>query len=93
MRKKIFIGWYDKPMNEVTIKGKKITVPVWGGTTEATLSTWSEIKKLGFELRDRSFGNLLDETPALFFMAHENEPYKQVWYVTTERLEDLLENE
>jgi len=89
MANKCFIGWNDTPMNDVAIKGEKISVPVWGGREDATLAPWSEIKKLGFELRDRSFGTLADNTPALFFMAHENQPYKRVWFVTTETLEEL----
>ena len=89
MKKQIFIGWNDKPMNEITIKGEKICVPVWGGQEEATKTTWNELKKLGFELRDRAFGHLNDGTPALFFMAHENNPYRRIWYVTTETLEEL----
>lgn len=89
MSKKCFIGWDNTPMNDVTIKGKKITVPVWGGIEEATLTTWSEISKLGFKLSDRSFGTLADNTPALFFMAHEENPYKRVWFVTTETMEEL----
>ena len=85
---KKFVGW-NTPMNEVAIKGEKITVPIWGGTDDAILAPWSEIKKLGFELRQRAFGNLLDGTPALFFMGHEENPYKRLWYVTTETLEQL----
>lgn len=86
---KKYVGW-DTPMNDVPIKGEKIEVPVWGGTDEATLTTWSEIQKLGFQLRDRAFGTLIDgHTPALFFMAHEEHPYKRIWYVTTETLEEL----
>lgn len=91
MPKKCFIGWNDTPMNDVTIKGIKISAPVWGGHEEATLAPWSEISKLGFKLSDRSFGHLSDNTPALFFMAHEENPYKRVWFVTTETLQELKE--
>ena len=76
-------------MNDVTINGKKITVPVWGGTEEATLAPWSEISKLGFKPSDRSFGTLEDNTQALFFMAHEENPYKRIWFVTTETMEEI----
>ena len=93
MKKIKYVEW-DKPMNDVPIKGEIITVPVWGGTDKAVLAPWSEIKKLGFELRQRCFGNLIDgHTPALFFMGHEREPYKRLWYVTTETLEELNKKE
>ncbi len=90
MTNRCFIGWNDTPMNDVVIKGEKISVPVWGSTEDAILAPWSEIKKLGFKLSDRSFGTLSDNTPALFFMAHENNPYKRVWFVTTEKMQELL---
>lgn len=90
MTNRCFIGWNDTPMNDVVIKGEKISVPVWGGTEDAILAPWSEIKKLGFKLSDRSFGTLSDNTPALFFKAHENNPYKRVWFVTTEKMQELL---
>lgn len=90
MTNRCFIGWNDTPMNDVVIKGEKISVPVWGGTEDAILAPWSEIKKLGFKLSDRSFETLSDNTPALFFMAHENNPYKRVWFVTTEKMQELL---
>ena len=88
MENKRYCDW-NRPMNNVPIKGKKITVPIWGGTDEAILAPWSEIQKLGFELRQRAFGHLLDGTPALFFMGTEKEPYKKLWFVTTETLEEL----
>lgn len=90
MTNRCFIGWNDTPMNDVVIKGEKISVPVWGGTEDAILASWSEIKKLGFKLSDRSFETLSDNTPVLFFMAHENNPYKRVWFVTTEKMQELL---
>ncbi|MDE7463313.1 MAG: hypothetical protein K2M88_09155, partial [Muribaculaceae bacterium] len=56
-----------------SITGKEISAPIWGGQRPAFLTTWSEIKKLGFKKRDRSFGHIIDENgkdvPALFFMA------------------------
>ena len=88
MSKMRYCDW-NRPMNTTVIKGRKITVPIWGGTEEAILAPWSEIKKLGFELRQRAFGSLLDGTPALFFMGTEEHPYKRLWYVTTETLEEL----
>lgn len=83
-----FIGW-NRPLNDVSIKGETINLPVWGGTQKAVLTTWSEIKKLGFELRDRAFGTLADGTAVLCFMAHEEKPYKTFWYVTKETLDEL----
>lgn len=88
METKRFCDW-NRPMNNVPIKGEKINVPIWGGTDEAILAPWSEIQKLGFELRQRAFGNLLDGTPALFFMGTEDKPFKRLWFVTTETLEEL----
>lgn len=38
------------------INGKEISAPIWGGHRPALLAPWSEIKKLGFKKRDRSFG-------------------------------------
>ena len=83
-----FIGW-NRSLNDVSIKGETIDLPVWGGTQKAVLTTWSEIKKLGFELRDRAFGTLADGTAVLCFMAHEENPYKTFWYVTKETLDEL----
>lgn len=88
-----YVDW-EKPMNDVPIKGVVIPVPIWGGTDRAVLTTWSDIKKLGFELRQRCFGHLIDgRTPALFFMGHERNPYKRLWYVTTETLEEIKREE
>lgn len=79
---------WEKPCNDVQIKGKRIMANVWGGQTEVTLTTWSEIKRLGFELRERAFGNLNDGTPALYFLAFD-ENNKRHWFLTTETLEEL----
>lgn len=43
------------------INGKEISAPIWGGCCLALLAPWSEIKKLGFKKRDRSFGFIRDE--------------------------------
>lgn len=55
------------------INGKEISAPIWGGHRPALLAPWSEIKKLGFKKRDRSFGTIEDENgkdvQALFFCA------------------------
>lgn len=88
MTNKRFVGW-NRPMNEVKIKGEYIDLPVWGGTSQALLTTWSEIQKLGFELRDRAFGTLTDGTAVLCFMAHEKQPYNTFWYVTKETMKEL----
>lgn len=71
------------------IVGKPIMANLWGGQVRVTLSTWSEIKKLGFKTRDRVFGNLNDGTPALYFGRWDKEKKKHEWYLTTERLEDI----
>ena len=62
------------------IKGEEIYANVWGGQKKVFLTTWEEIKKLGFKVRDRAFGNLNDGTKALYFYAP---------CLTTEKLEDL----
>lgn len=79
-----------------TIKGKEITVPVWGGRKTALLTTWSEIRKLGFKKRDRAFGRLEDGAPALFFLAgvfnltdEQRARCRYEWYVTTETLDEI----
>lgn len=70
-----------------------IMVNIWGGQQPATLTTWAEIKKLGFEVRDRMFGTLNDRTPALFFngakMFDKKNGGKDEWYVTTETLDQI----
>ena len=76
------------------IKGEEIYANVWGGQKKVSLTTWEEIKKLGFKVRDRAFGNLNDGTKALYFDApclpkeHQRECQYE-WYLTTEKLEDL----
>ena len=81
-----------------TIKGKEVEVPIWGKLKPALLTTWEELKKLGFKKRDRSFGTLLDGTPALFFYATEYScslsdeqlaACKFEWYVTTEKYDEI----
>lgn len=77
-------------MNQIMeIKGKHIMVNVWGRQVSVILSTWSEIKKLGFKVRDRAFGDLNDGTPALYFGKWDQETGKYKWYLTTEKLEDI----
>lgn len=71
------------------INGKQIMANVWGGQVTVTLSIWSEIKKLGFKVRDRAFGSLNDGTPALYFGKWNNEKGNHDWYLTTERLENI----
>lgn len=81
-----------------TIKGTEINAPIWGGHKTALLTSWSEIKKLGFKKRDRAFGQLEDGTPALFFMANgfnlspeQLAECKYEWYVTTETLDEIAD--
>lgn len=80
------------------IIGKEISAPIWGGHRPALLATWSEIKKLGFKKRDRSFGTLDDGTQALFFYASKHccslsdeqlNNCRFEWYVTTETLDEI----
>lgn len=79
---------WGKPLNDVPVKGTRIMANVWGGQTEVTLTTWSEIRRLGFQRRERAFGNLNDGTPALYFMAYD-ENNTNHWFLTTEKLEEL----
>lgn len=87
-----------------TINGTIIEAPIWGGLKKAFLSTWSEIKKLGFKKRDRSFGHIVNENgkdvPALFFMAAKHccslsgeqlNNCRFEWYVTTESLDEIAD--
>ena len=85
-----------------TISGKEISAPIWGGHRPAFLTSWSEIKRLGFKTRDRSFGFIENpdgsETPALYFCADKyccsltDEQLKECryeWYVTTETYDQI----
>lgn len=84
------------------IKGSIINAPIWGGHRKAFLSTWSEIKKLGFKKRDRSFGFIENEngttTQALYFYAamhccslsdEQLSECRHEWYITTETLDQI----
>ena len=77
-----------------------IMVNIWGAQKPATLTTWKEIKKLGFRPGDRAFGTLNDGRQALFFMgelAERNgktpENMRGKWWVTTETLEEIYKQE
>ncbi len=85
-----------------SIIGKEISAPIWGGHSPALLTTWSELKKLGFKKRDRSFGFIEDENgkhiQALFFCATKHccslsdeqlNNCRFEWYVTTETLDEI----
>ena len=84
------------------ITGKEISAPIWGGHRPAFLTSWSELKKLGFKKRDRSFGSIEDENgkdiPALYFCAtkyccsltdEQLNNCRYEWYVTTETLDEI----
>lgn len=80
------------------INGTELSVPVWGGHRTGFLSTWDEIKKLGFKKRDRMFGTLDDGREALYFKATKHccslsdeqlKNCKYEWYVTTESLDEI----
>lgn len=81
-----------------TIKGQLVNAPIWGGSQPVFLSTWDEIKRLGFKKRDRAFGSLENGTPALFFYAQKHccslsdeqlKECKYKWYVTTETIDEI----
>lgn len=81
-----------------TIKGEKIEANIWGQLKPVFLTTWEELKKMGFKKRDRSFGGLPDGTQALFFYATKHccsltdeqlKACKFEWYVTTEDYDDI----
>lgn len=85
-----------------SIIGKEISAPIWGGHRPALLTTWSELKKLGFKKRDRSFGFIEDENgkhiQALFFCATKHccslsdeqlNNCRFEWCVTTETLDEI----
>ncbi len=81
---------------ESKINGKVISAPIWGGRKSALLTSWDEIKKLGFKKGSRAFGHLEDGTPALFFMANSLNLSKEQlakceheWYVTTETIDQI----
>lgn len=86
----------------ISIKGKEISAPIWGGYRPALLAPWSEIKKRGFKKRDRSFGFIVNEdgskTNALYFCAVKHcssltdeqlNNCRFEWYVTTETLDQI----
>lgn len=62
-----------------------------GGQTEVNLGTWIEIQTLGFQKRDRAFGHLNDGTPALYFGRYNNNTKEYTWYITTEKIEDIID--
>lgn len=85
-----------------TINGKEISAPIWGGHRPAFLTTWNEIKKLGFKKCDCSFGVIENENgkhiQTLCFCATKHccsltdeqlSECSYVWYVTTEKLDDI----
>ncbi|RXE61965.1 hypothetical protein [Paramuribaculum intestinale] len=81
-----------------SIKGSEVSVPIWGGHEPALLTSWSELKRLDFKKRDRSFGTLDDGTQALFFYAVKHccslsdeqlNECRYKWYVTTETLDEI----
>lgn len=87
-----------------SIIGKEISAPIWGGHRPALLTTWIELKKLGFKKRDRSFGFIEDENgkhiQALFFCATKHccslsdeqlNNCRFEWYVTTETLDEIYD--
>lgn len=75
---------------------EKIMVNEWGKQIPAFLTDWEHIKAKGFELRDRSFGQLNDGTPCLYFSNRyifpKHSDDKNV-YITTEKWADLMERE
>jgi len=89
-----------KGMGNTTIM--KIMANVWGKQIEVNLTSWAEIRKLGFRPQDRSFGNLNDGTPALYFNGGLMFPMengflpnggKDEWFLTTETLDEITKFE
>lgn len=87
---------------KTSINGKEIISLIWGGHRPAFLTTWSELKKLGFKKLDRSFGHIENENgkevPTLFFMAFKHccslsdeqlNNCRFKWYVITETLDEI----
>lgn len=77
---------------------ENIFVNIWGAQLPAILTTWENIKKLGFKKQDRSFGTLNDGRQALFFNGAKMFPRADgtlpnggadKWFVTTEILEEI----
>ncbi|MBR1377942.1 MAG: hypothetical protein IJ557_02305 [Bacteroidaceae bacterium] len=83
---------FGKPCNDVKVQGTYIRANVWGRQERVVLTTWSEIRKLGFELRERAFGNLNDGTPALYFQAYTADNVNH-WFLTTETIEQIKKEE
>lgn len=86
------------------INGKEISAPIWGEDGPALLTTWSEIKKLGFKKRDRFLGQIANEdgtsTPALYFFTakycssltdEQRAQCRYRRYVTTETLDEITD--
>ena len=89
-RKLLVDVWSNKEINHTAIRGTKIKANVWGKLQEVILTTWEDIESLGFRLQQRAFGNLQNDQEALFFMAtYDDDPKDNVWFVTTETLEDI----
>ncbi len=89
-RKLLVDPWQKKEINHTAIRGAKIKANIWGGMQEVILTTWEDIESLGFRLQQRAFGNLPNGNEALFFMAtYDDDPKDNVWFVTTETLEDI----
>lgn len=81
-----------------SIIGKEVLAPIWGANKPVFLTSWPELQKLGFKKRDRSFGQLEDGTPALFFYAtkfccslsdDQLNNCTHDWYVITETLDEI----
>lgn len=81
---------FENSVLKGTVFGERITAMFLGGPVEAVLAPWEEIRKLGFEPRDRAYGSLQDGTPALAFNRWDPEQHRDWWFVTTESLEDIL---
>lgn len=80
----------------IHLNGTIVDAPIWGKHKPVFLTTWSEIKKLGFHKRDRAFGSLRDGRPALFFQPNPSFLTKEQmaecehdWYVTTEDYDSI----
>jgi hypothetical protein len=67
---------------------KNIMANVWGHQTEVSPGTREEIKASGFKKRDRAFGTLNGDIPALYFGRRTCKGAYE-WYLTAEKLDGI----
>lgn len=82
---------------ESHLAGSLVMMNEWGHKVEAVHLPWERIKQRGFQLHDRAFGTYIDnntgeEIPCLCFRDPDHSG-NNLWYVTEEKLEDLMAQE